>query len=127
VGAKLTVRAQASLSFQGTSGSVRITLADGTLVAWVGQAYAVRDLEPPDPVTLGVGATFCQVSEDCGDSSAHSLVAFVGEATDVIPYGAWRAVADAVIHNGGVMVDDSSKGCPDFFRGHALVAVSPAP
>lgn len=129
VGSKVNIRAEAApLSFQGTAGSVRVGLQDGTLVAWVGQAYAVKDLAPPSPLKLGVGAAMCRSSEDCGDWSGHSLVVVLeDDVTDVVPYGAWKTVGKVGVHNGGVVVDDASGGCPDFFRGSALVAVSAAP
>jgi hypothetical protein len=99
---------------------------DGALVAWVGDAGTVEELETPPEIDLDAGAAVCNAESECGAWSWYELLASAGGSSIAIQPGETGVIGGVSVLDGGIELQDApTTSCPDWFVARALVAARP--
>jgi hypothetical protein len=126
-GMMLRVRAHAEDLWTSLVGRVEV-LSGGETLLWAVHATELAEAEAPDGIEIGPGSCLCRAAEACG-AWAGLDVAASGFGDQVrVGFDRPESLGPYVVHNGGVYVQTSDRGCLDWEASSAnLGLVRPGP
>ncbi|HET6415515.1 MAG TPA: hypothetical protein VFG22_04420 [Polyangiales bacterium] len=113
--------------FPPTVSSLEIRAKAEKLAYWMGVAWKLEELGPPDELELADGGEGCLViGPDCNARwEERSLSASVDGETEVVDYGAQLSIGSLTVLNHAYEVQVGQVDCEDYFVGTAEVATWP--
>ena len=111
--------------FSSGVGSLLLADFEAAPVLWMGQAWTLEEIVPPDGVFFARGDAIALQEDGCGTVEAYDLGVTTEDDEGTVPYGESAMVGGVIVHHGGLSdALEVTNDCIDWWAGGATLAVS---